>query len=126
MPTINSSEGDDSSGDDKGYWRRMRSGAQKSLADTKSLTATAAVTDSQEPPKHGRPKRLGWTKLLKRGKILNHLGLEAQPPARALATPKGFSPAYFGCEGGRLRSHFADVIAHISSHAIKSDAHFVT
>jgi hypothetical protein len=79
MPIVNSSEGDDSSGDDTGSWHRMRSGAQKSLADTKSLTATAEVTDSQEPPKHGRPKRLGWAKLLKRGKILNHLGLEAQP-----------------------------------------------
>jgi hypothetical protein len=31
--------------------------------DTKSLTATLAATDGQEPPAHGRPMRLGWAKL---------------------------------------------------------------
>jgi hypothetical protein len=53
MPIANSSEGDVSSGDDKGYWHRMRSGAQKVVPqapnDTKSLTATAASNDCQEP-----------------------------------------------------------------------------
>ncbi len=77
----------------------------------KALSATA--TDCQEPPAQGRPMRLGWAKLLKRvfnldlthcphcggelriiaaivqrkaiEKILNHLGLEAQPPPRAPA-----------------------------------------
>jgi hypothetical protein len=81
--------------------------------DSKSLTATPAATDSQEPPEHGRPMRLGWAKLLKRvfnldltqcphcggelrivaailqrqaiEKILNHLGLDPQPPPRAPA-----------------------------------------
>jgi hypothetical protein len=81
--------------------------------DTKSLTATPAATDNQEPPEHGRPMRLGWAKLLKRvfnldltqcphcggelrivaailqrqaiEKILNHLGLDPQPPPQAPA-----------------------------------------
>jgi hypothetical protein len=80
---------------------------------TKSLTATPAATDNQEPAEHGRPMRLGWVKLLKRvfnldlthcphcggqlrivaailqrqaiEKILNHLGLDPQPPPRAPA-----------------------------------------
>jgi Putative transposase len=79
--------------------------------NARALNATA--TDSQEPHEHGRPMRLGWDKLLKRvfnldltecphcggelriiaailqrqaiEKILNHLGLEAQPPPRAPA-----------------------------------------
>jgi hypothetical protein len=70
--------------------------------NAKALDAT--VTDSQEPPEHGQPMRLGWAKLLKRlfnldltrcphcggqvsivaailqrqaiDKILNHLGLD--------------------------------------------------
>jgi Putative transposase len=81
--------------------------------NAKALSATAAATDCQEPPAHGRPMRLGWAKLLKRvfnldltqcphcggqlrivaailqrqaiQKILNHLGLEAQPPPQAPA-----------------------------------------
>jgi hypothetical protein len=72
-----------------------------------------AATDCQEPLEHGRPMRLGWAKLLKRvfnldlthcphcggqlrivaailqrqaiEKILNHLGLDPQPPPRAPA-----------------------------------------
>ena len=79
--------------------------------DTKALSATA--TDCDEPPAQGRPMRLGWAKLLKRvfnldpthcphcggelriiaailqrqaiQKILNHLGLDPQPPPRAPA-----------------------------------------
>jgi Putative transposase len=85
----------------------------QALNDTKSLTATPAAIDNQEPPEHGRPMRLGWAKLLKRvfnldltqcphcggelrivatilqrqaiDKILNHLGLDSQPPPRAPA-----------------------------------------
>jgi Putative transposase/Transposase zinc-binding domain len=81
--------------------------------DSKSSNATPTATDSQEPPAHGRPMRLGWAKLLKRvfsldlthcphcggdlrivaailqrqaiDKILNHLGLDPQPPPRAPA-----------------------------------------
>jgi Putative transposase len=81
--------------------------------DFKSLNATPTATDCQEPPQHGRPMRLGWAKLLKRvfnldlthcphcggelrivsailqrqaiEKILNHLGLDPQPPPRAPA-----------------------------------------
>jgi hypothetical protein len=80
---------------------------------TKSLTATPTPTDSLEPPEQGRLMRLGWAKLLKRvfnldltqcphcggdlrivaailqrqaiEKILNHLGLDPQPPPRAPA-----------------------------------------
>jgi hypothetical protein len=79
--------------------------------NAKAMSAAATATGSQEPLEHGRPMRLGWAKLLKRGfnldlthcpqcggelrtvaailqrqaieKILNHLGLEAQPPPRA-------------------------------------------
>jgi hypothetical protein len=75
--------------------------------------AVGIYTKGQEPLEHGRPMRLGWAKLLKRvfnldlthcphcggelrivvailqrqaiEKILNHLGLEAQPPPRAPA-----------------------------------------
>jgi Putative transposase len=81
--------------------------------NAKALSATPTATDSQEPPEHGRPMRLGWAKLLKRvfnldlthcphcggqlrivaailqrqaiEKILNHLGLDPQPPPRAPA-----------------------------------------
>jgi Putative transposase len=81
--------------------------------ESKSSNATPTATDSQEPPAHGRPMRLGWAKLLKRvfnldlthcphcggqlkivaailqrqaiDKILNHLGLDPQPPPRAPA-----------------------------------------
>jgi hypothetical protein len=81
--------------------------------NAKPLSATPTGTDCQEPPEHGRPMRLGWAKLLKRvfnldltqcphcggqlrivaailqrqaiEKILNHLGLEAQPPPRGPA-----------------------------------------
>jgi Putative transposase len=79
----------------------------------KALPAAATTTGSQDPPEHGRPMRLGWAKLLKRvfdldltrcphcggelrivaaiqqrqaiEKILNHLGLDPQPPPRAPA-----------------------------------------
>jgi Putative transposase len=79
--------------------------------NAKALSATA--TDSQEPPEHGQPMRLGWAKLLKRvfnldltrglncggqfrivaailqrqpiDKILTHSGLDPQPPPRAPA-----------------------------------------
>ncbi len=81
--------------------------------NAKALSATATAIDWQEPPEHGRPMRMGWAKLFKRvfnldltcyphcggelrivaailqrqaiEKILNHLGLEAQPPPRAPA-----------------------------------------
>jgi hypothetical protein len=81
--------------------------------DFKSLNATPTPTDRQAPPEHGRPMRLGWAKLLKRvfnldltqcphcggdlrivaailqrqaiEKILNHFGLDPQPPPRAPA-----------------------------------------
>ncbi len=80
---------------------------------TPALSASATATDGHEPPERGRPMRLGWAKLLKRvfnidlthcphcggdlriiaailqreaiEKILNHLGLDAQPPPRAPA-----------------------------------------
>jgi Putative transposase len=79
----------------------------------KALPAAATTTGSQDPPEHGRPMRLGWANLLKRvfdldltrcphcggdlrivaailqrqaiEKILNHLGLDPQPPPRAPA-----------------------------------------
>jgi Putative transposase len=79
----------------------------------KALPTAATTTGSQDPPEHGRPMRLGWAKLLKRvfdldltrcphcggelrivaaiqqrqaiEKILNHLGLDPQPPPRAPA-----------------------------------------
>jgi hypothetical protein len=75
--------------------------------------AKVSGVGSQDPPEHGRPMRLGWAKLLKRvfdldltrcphcegdlrivaailqrqaiEKILNHLGLDPQPPPRAPA-----------------------------------------
>jgi Putative transposase len=81
--------------------------------NAKALSATATATDYQEPPEHGRPMRLDWAKLLQRvfeldltqcphcggdlkivaailqrqaiEKILNHLGLDLQPPPRAPA-----------------------------------------
>jgi Putative transposase len=81
--------------------------------NAKALSAMPTATECLEPPEQGRPMRLGWAKLLKRvfnldltqcphcggelrivaailqrqaiEKILNHLGLEAQPPPRAPA-----------------------------------------
>jgi hypothetical protein len=92
-------------------WRSMV--VPQAQDNAKALSATPTATDSQEPPEHGWPMRLGWTKLLKRvfnldlthcpqcggelrivaailqrqaiKKILNPLGLEAQPPPRAPA-----------------------------------------
>jgi Putative transposase len=81
--------------------------------DSNSLRAAPTATDYQEPREYGRPIRLGWAKLMTRvfnldlthcphcggdlkivaailkrqalEKILNHLGLKAQPPPRAPA-----------------------------------------
>jgi Putative transposase len=93
--------------------------------DSKSLTATAAATDSQEQPEHGRPMRLGWAKLLKRvfNLDLTHCSHCGGDLIMIAAIMQREAPKNSGCEGGCLECEKAQIDADFQRYFCASNAH---